>query len=95
MKFISSNFNSTLNFAITKDNEACVFGVGIPFKKLETSNQFVFADSGKRFQSMIDVDRLPVTWGDTKNGKLGIAYKQMSEELALQKFYSEKDREVL
>jgi alpha-tubulin suppressor-like RCC1 family protein len=31
MKFISSNFNSHLNFAITESNTVCVFGVNTPF----------------------------------------------------------------
>lgn len=37
-----------------------------------TKNRYVYGDSGRDFQSLINVERLPYTWGDVKNGRLGI-----------------------
>jgi len=39
---------------------------------LATVNKFVYADSGKNFQTLIHIERLPYSWGDIKNGRLGI-----------------------
>ena len=61
-----------MNFAITEGNNLCVFGVNTPFQKFDSDGRFVFANSGKDYFSLIHIERLPYTWGDTKNGKLGL-----------------------
>jgi len=39
----------------------------------------VFADGGKRFDSLINQERLPYTWGEVKNGKLGLDSQRLEE----------------
>ena len=72
MKFISSNFNSQLNFSITEDNRVCVFGVNTPFQTFDSDQKWVYVNSGKDYFSFIHIERLPYCWGDAKNGKLGL-----------------------
>lgn len=50
-KFISSNFNSRINFAINDQNQAFRFGVNEQFEYISKSNdhKYVFGSSGKGF----------------------------------------------
>jgi len=79
-KYINSNFSSRISWAINKENVACVFGQDVEFQKLDSEEKFVFGASGKRFQSLIHVERLPYTWGELKNGKLGIGEMKATDE---------------
>lgn len=56
-----------------------MFGTDVEFQLLETPENFVFGASGKRFQSLISLDRLAYTFGEIKNGKLGLG--EMPEDL--------------
>lgn len=78
LKFIASNFNSRTSFAIDEQNQVCEFGENLSFKKLDTEGKYVFAASGKKFQSLVHVERLPYTWGEVKNGKLGLEPDQLT-----------------
>ena len=50
----------------------CVFGVNTPFQTFDSDQKWVFVNSGKDFFSFIHIERLPYSWGDAKNGKLGL-----------------------
>ena len=71
-KYINANFNSKINWAISEDNKTFVFGEDIEFQPLKSDQQFIFGVSGKKFQSLISVEREPYTWGEIKYGKLGL-----------------------
>ena len=36
----------------------------------------MYANSGRGFSTMVHLERLAFTWGDVKNGKLGIDIEQ-------------------
>ena len=54
---------------------------------------FIYADSGKNFQSLINVDRLPFSWGDVRNGKTGIPYT--SEEIEEKNVFDKMSKHLL
>lgn len=82
-KFINSNFNSKLSWAINAKNQACVFGEDAEFQLLGAPLPVVYADGGKRFDSLIQQERLPYTWGEVKNGKLGFEPQDLEDRLKL------------
>lgn len=72
-KSIASNFNARRNYAISEQDEVYTFGEQVSFTKLDfPGRRYVFAATGKNFQTVISADRLPYSWGDAKNGKLGL-----------------------
>lgn len=60
---------------------------------MQTEERYVYADSGKNFQTLIHVERLPYTWGDIRNGRLGINMED--EEVKQSKLFSKKDKQFL
>ena len=54
---------------------------------------YVYADSGKNFQSLIHIERLPYTWGEFKYGKLGLDLDEKS--LVNSPAYSKKQKSIL
>lgn len=75
-KSIASHFTAKVNFAISEHNEVYVFGDCYPFQMdAQKRRDYVFAAVGKGFQTLITGERLPYTWGDNKNGKLGLQYE--------------------
>ena len=80
-KFINSNFNSKLSWAINSKNQACVFGEDAEFQLLRSKLEVVYADGGKKFDSLVQQERLPYTWGEVKNGKLGFDHQHLEDKL--------------
>ena len=74
-KSVATHFTAKMNFAISEDNEVFVFGDNYPFQAdAQERRGYVFAAAGKNFQTLLSEERIPYSWGDNKNGRLGLEY---------------------